>query len=154
MQDSTIEENKWVLPTLDPKWEIKKISKANLDKFRSLWNININIKYATLLNIIKKQNPNNPWKPFLLVLGGSTFCAVASLELMNRLDTTMTDPQLNRLKRWCIFRQQSGFQGRPNKPVDTCYSFWVGATLQVHYTPYLYNTSFIHWNTFKSALQC
>ena len=28
-------------------------------------------------------------------------------------------------------RQQSGFQGRPNKPVDTCYSFWVGATLKV-----------------------
>lgn len=26
-------------------------------------------------------------------------------------------------------RQQNGFQGRPNKPEDTCYSFWVGGTL-------------------------
>lgn len=28
-------------------------------------------------------------------------------------------------------RQQNGYHGRPNKPVDTCYSFWVGATLKV-----------------------
>lgn len=30
-------------------------------------------------------------------------------------------------------RQQNGYHGRPNKPVDTCYSFWVGATLKVVY---------------------
>lgn len=30
-----------------------------------------------------------------------------------------------------MLRQQSGFQGRPNKPVDTCYSFWVAATLRL-----------------------
>jgi len=51
---------------IGPEVGKKKISKSNLDKFRSLWNININIKYATLLNIIKKQNPNNPWKRFYL----------------------------------------------------------------------------------------
>lgn len=62
--------------------------------------------------------------------GGSTFCAVASLVLMDRLDS-LTERQTKNLRRWCLFRQQSGFQGRPNKPVDTCYSFWVGATLQV-----------------------
>lgn len=28
-------------------------------------------------------------------------------------------------------RQVSGFQGRPNKPVDTCYSFWIGGTLRL-----------------------
>lgn len=28
-------------------------------------------------------------------------------------------------------RQVDGFQGRPNKPVDTCYSFWIGATLKI-----------------------
>merc|ERR1712065_129643 len=26
-------------------------------------------------------------------------------------------------------RQQFGFQGRPNKKTDTCYSYWVGASL-------------------------
>lgn len=40
---------------------------------------------------------------------------------------------MKNLKRWLIFRQQSGFQGRPNKDVDTCYSFWIGATLKVSY---------------------
>ena len=40
--------------------------------------------------------------------------------------------QLEGLKRWCVNRQITGFQGRPNKPVDTCYSFWVGASLEVN----------------------
>ncbi|XP_045216275.2 geranylgeranyl transferase type-1 subunit beta-like [Mercenaria mercenaria] len=69
--------------------------------------------------------------PYLEAHGGSTFCAVASLVLMNKLDSALTDREVKCLKRWCIFRQQSGFQGRPNKPIDTCYSFWVGATLQL-----------------------
>lgn len=35
-------------------------------------------------------------------------------------------------------RLEGGFQGRPNKLVDGCYSFWVGAVfplLQLHFTP-------------------
>lgn len=63
--------------------------------------------------------------------GGSTFCAVASLWLMGRLESVLSRRQVERLRAWCLFRQSSGFQGRPNKPVDTCYSFWVGGTLQV-----------------------
>lgn len=63
--------------------------------------------------------------------GGSTYCALASLVLMNRLETTFTADELEKIKRWCICRQKSGFNGRPNKPVDTCYSFWVGASLEV-----------------------
>ncbi|KAK7116030.1 geranylgeranyl transferase type-1 subunit beta-like [Littorina saxatilis] len=63
--------------------------------------------------------------------GGPTFCSIASLFLMDELDMSLTLQQKEKLKRWCIFRQQSGFQGRPNKPVDTCYSFWIGATLQL-----------------------
>jgi geranylgeranyl transferase type-1 subunit beta len=66
-----------------------------------------------------------------LSTGGSTFCGVASLVLMNKLNTVFSEKHVKHLKSWCIFRQQSGFQGRPNKPVDTCYSFWVGATLKV-----------------------
>ncbi|XP_046354801.1 geranylgeranyl transferase type-1 subunit beta-like [Haliotis cracherodii] len=63
--------------------------------------------------------------------GGPTFCGLASLVLMDKLQSSFTPRQVSRLKRWCISRQQTGFQGRPNKPVDTCYSFWVGATLQL-----------------------
>lgn len=63
--------------------------------------------------------------------GGSTFCAVASLYLMNELHNVLTKDQIDKLRRWCLMRQTSGFQGRPGKPSDTCYSFWVGATLHM-----------------------
>ena len=68
---------------------------------------------------------------FFFIPGGSTFCALASLVLMNQLDSSLVADELEQIKRWCLFRQKSGFQGRPNKPVDTCYSFWVGASLEV-----------------------
>lgn len=32
-----------------------------------------------------------------------------------------------------VFRnlQEDGFNGRPNKPVDSCYSFWIGSALKI-----------------------
>lgn len=63
--------------------------------------------------------------------GGSTYCAVASLVLMDRLKCALSEGQLRSLQRWCLNRQLTGFQGRPNKPIDTCYSFWVGAALEL-----------------------
>ncbi|CAF3527447.1 unnamed protein product [Rotaria sp. Silwood1] len=60
--------------------------------------------------------------------GGSTFCAIAALSLMNRLNDL--DHQ-NELIRWCLQRQDEGFNGRPNKPDDSCYSWWIGATLKL-----------------------
>jgi len=62
---------------------------------------------------------------------GLTYCGIAALSLMGTLDVALTEAQKRKLKRWLVLRQQSGFQGRPNKPVDTCYSFWVSATLQL-----------------------
>jgi len=58
--------------------------------------------------------------------GGSTYCAIATLYLLGKLDQL---PHKDKLIHWCINRQISGFQGRINKPADTCYSFWIGATL-------------------------
>ncbi|ELU05408.1 hypothetical protein CAPTEDRAFT_124709 [Capitella teleta] len=85
--------------------------------------------------------------PGLEAHGGTTFCAVASLVLMGCLHEVISPSQLDRLKRWCLLRQQSGFQGRPNKPVDTCYSFWVGGTLQLlgvfNYSNNLFNRGFL-----------
>ncbi|XP_062104359.1 protein farnesyltransferase subunit beta-like [Humulus lupulus] len=54
--------------------------------------------------------------------GGYTFCGLATMILINevhRLD-------LSRLIDWLIFRQgrEFGLQGRNNKLVDGCYSFW------------------------------
>lgn len=79
--------------------------------------------------------------------GGLTFCAIATLSLMGKLETTLSKRELERLQRWCIFRQQTGFHGRPNKPEDTCYSFWIGATLKLlnvfHLTNFKQNREFI-----------
>jgi len=63
--------------------------------------------------------------------GGSSFCAIASLVLMNKLESSLTSKDIRELIRWLSFRQATGFQGRANKPVDCCYSFWVGASLKL-----------------------
>jgi len=79
--------------------------------------------------------------------GGSTFCAVASLALMDKLGpkngedkydadgkerVCVLSPERRRsLVRWLVNRQVSGFQGRINKPPDTCYGFWIGASLAI-----------------------
>lgn len=85
--------------------------------------------------------------PGLEAHGGSTFCAVASLVLMGKLHEAFSAKELDRLAHWCIMRQQTGFNGRPNKPTDTCYSFWVGATLKLlnmfHLTDKQFNSAFI-----------
>ncbi|RYH30290.1 hypothetical protein EON65_05600 [archaeon] len=31
----------------------------------------------------------------------------------------------------CVFRQNGGFEGRTNKVVDSCYAFWIGASLSM-----------------------
>ncbi|KAK0570078.1 geranylgeranyl transferase type-1 subunit beta [Tilletia horrida] len=62
--------------------------------------------------------------------GGSTYCALASLALASRLDAV---PNLEQTIDWLCLRQLSGsgFNGRPEKAVDTCYSFWCGASLEI-----------------------
>lgn len=58
--------------------------------------------------------------------GGYALCGIASLALLNR--TSLCD--IDGLLRWCVNRQmrvEGGFQGRTNKLVDGCYSYWLGA---------------------------
>uniref|UniRef100_A0A8R1EDW3 Prenyltransferase alpha-alpha toroid domain-containing protein n=1 Tax=Caenorhabditis japonica TaxID=281687 RepID=A0A8R1EDW3_CAEJA len=66
--------------------------------------------------------------------GGSTFCAIASLSLSNRLwsEEILTKKEINRLIRWAIQKQDIGFHGRAHKPDDSCYAFWIGATLKLN----------------------
>ncbi|KAJ3384313.1 Geranylgeranyl transferase type-1 subunit beta [Entophlyctis sp. JEL0112] len=70
--------------------------------------------------------------------GGSTYCAVASLALLGRLnvlDLVQSDGASLRVSliQWLLCRQSSdgGFAGRPGKMSDTCYSFWIGASLEI-----------------------
>ena len=57
--------------------------------------------------------------------GGYTFCGLASMVLLDRVELLRVPP----LTRWLVERQMGvhgGFQGRTNKLVDGCYSFWQG----------------------------
>mmetsp|Transcript_128191 Transcript_128191/g.256015 ORF Transcript_128191/g.256015 Transcript_128191/m.256015 type:complete len:455 (+) Transcript_128191:174-1538(+) len=60
--------------------------------------------------------------------GGCTYCALASLAMMGRLNNL---PSKEAVIDWCIKRQHLGFQGRIEKPMDSCYSFWVGGSLSL-----------------------
>lgn len=60
--------------------------------------------------------------------GGCTYCALASLSMMGRLDDL---PERVQLVDWLVKRQQEGLQGRVGKDPDSCYSFWVGASLKL-----------------------
>lgn len=60
---------------------------------------------------------------------GSTYCALASLALMGKLDTELR--HRDDIVHWLTARQVAGFQGRPNKLQDSCYSWWVGGALAV-----------------------
>ncbi|KAI8334966.1 terpenoid cyclases/protein prenyltransferase alpha-alpha toroid [Chlamydoabsidia padenii] len=61
--------------------------------------------------------------------GGSTFCGVAALTLMGKQQEGLVNK--DKLIKWCLDRQSTGFQGRPNKQPDTCYCFWIGASLKM-----------------------
>ena len=55
--------------------------------------------------------------------GGYTFCGVAALALLGKVDL-LDQP---RLLRWFAARQlpyEGGFHGRTQKLTDSCYSFW------------------------------
>ncbi|GAA99528.1 uncharacterized protein L969DRAFT_47466 [Mixia osmundae IAM 14324] len=79
--------------------------------------------------------------------GGTTYCCLASLAMADSLHK-IDDPAS--LIRWSVSRQvepdeeqrealaergqtdrMAGFEGRPGKPPDACYSFWQTASLQI-----------------------
>ncbi|KAJ3446682.1 protein farnesyltransferase subunit beta [Anaeramoeba flamelloides] len=63
-----------------------------------------------------------PWRE---AHGGYTFCAIAALSILGELDKIEMEPLID----WLVHKQMrfsGGFQGRINKLVDGCYSFWQG----------------------------
>ncbi|OQS03307.1 prenyltransferase [Thraustotheca clavata] len=77
--------------------------------------------------------------PFQEAHGGYTFSATAILSISNAFDRV----NIPALTHYVAFRQMSvegGYQGRTNKLVDGCYSFWQGAVpaLIAQYTRGIY----------------
>lgn len=69
-------------------------------------------------------------RPGLESHGGYVHSAIGILNILNRLD----DVDLNAVIRWIADRQMEfsgGFQGRPNKLVDSCYSWWIGSACKI-----------------------
>ncbi|KAF9114591.1 Geranylgeranyl transferase type-1 subunit beta [Mortierella sp. AM989] len=87
--------------------------------------------------------------------GGTTYCAISTLGLLggealqdqsimtqniqSGEDKATFEQRKSRAgfldkegtRKWCLQRQTTGFQGRVNKPTDTCYSFWIGGSLAI-----------------------
>jgi protein farnesyltransferase subunit beta len=70
--------------------------------------------------------------------GGYSFCGLAAALLIERLRAQLALPpdthsiDYRRLLDWVVRRQmpvEGGFQGRTNKLVDSCYSWWQGAVV-------------------------
>ncbi|XP_030511758.1 geranylgeranyl transferase type-1 subunit beta isoform X1 [Rhodamnia argentea] len=71
--------------------------------------------------------------------GGAAYCAIASLRLMgfigddclSNASALSSKANIQSLLDWSLQRQvaDGGIQGRPNKASDTCYAFWIGATM-------------------------
>lgn len=68
-------------------------------------------------------------KPGMEAHGGPTFCAIAAMHMMNTLEWAFEIEELEDIANWCLQRHVSGFQGRPYKDPDTCYSYWIGASI-------------------------
>lgn len=71
-------------------------------------------------------------EPFCEAHGGYSFCGIATLVLLRKLKEIDTDAFV----RWLVGRQMSkegGFNGRTNKLVDSCYSFWQGSIFNLLY---------------------
>ncbi|EPT00297.1 hypothetical protein FOMPIDRAFT_1030563 [Fomitopsis schrenkii] len=71
-------------------------------------------------------------------LGGTTYCALASLKLAPPTPTSswgsrVAPAERLRTVRWLSANQSSsgGFSGRTNKIADACYCFWCGASLSM-----------------------
>ncbi|TBT99986.1 protein prenyltransferase [Hamiltosporidium magnivora] len=80
--------------------------------------------------------------------GGYTYCAVASLIMMNVLE----ECNIPLLIEWLSNRQKDfkgGFTGRTNKNQDSCYGFWIGACIKALINLGKMNISQININSVK-----
>jgi geranylgeranyl transferase type-1 subunit beta len=74
---------------------------------------------------------------FCEAVGGTTFCALASLYLAPPCPSSPREPLTPRERqqtiRWLVHNQNQsgGFRGRTEKDADACYCFWCGASIKL-----------------------
>ena len=81
------------------------------------------------LNCLNYDGGFSP-KPHCESHGGYTFCGICILKLLNK----MNEINLNKTIKWLSQRQMEfagGYNGRTNKLVDSCYTWWVGAPSRI-----------------------
>jgi geranylgeranyl transferase type-1 subunit beta len=68
-------------------------------------------------------------------LGGTTYIAVAAMELAPVSPTPLTSLEKGKTIEWALHNQleSGGFCGRTNKLADACYCFWIGGSLKVSF---------------------
>ncbi|KAK6418932.1 Rab geranylgeranyltransferase [Oleoguttula sp. CCFEE 5521] len=64
---------------------------------------------------------------------GQVFACLAALSIADALEPTLPTPAKDRLGAWLSERQQpsGGLNGRPEKLVDVCYSWWVMSSMSM-----------------------
>ncbi|KAF4666261.1 hypothetical protein FOL47_004163 [Perkinsus chesapeaki] len=70
-------------------------------------------------------------EPGLEAHGGYAFCGLAAATMLGKAKETLN---LETMSRWVCQRQfafEGGFNGRPNKLVDSCYSYWQYGSLSI-----------------------
>mmetsp|Transcript_21278 Transcript_21278/g.26754 ORF Transcript_21278/g.26754 Transcript_21278/m.26754 type:complete len:457 (-) Transcript_21278:154-1524(-) len=129
----------WFMAMKDPSGGFKMHDDGEVD-VRGTYTV---IAIATLLNILTPEMKEGVaefaascqtyeggmgGEPFNEAHGGYVFCGLASLIILDQVDLI----DLDSLEYWLVNRQmklEGGFQGRTNKLVDGCYSFWQGSTI-------------------------
>ncbi|ODV60859.1 protein geranylgeranyltransferase type I subunit CDC43 [Ascoidea rubescens DSM 1968] len=128
---------------IDKIYEIEELKKVD---------INIENLYEYVLSCTNYEGGFGG-EPFDEPQAGLTFCGIAILKLINKLDSKETNSRINyhKLVKWLCQRQiwynkynkqeldegdngiydNGGFNGRTNKASDTCYAFWCSASLKL-----------------------
>ncbi|PHJ25330.1 prenyltransferase and squalene oxidase repeat-containing protein [Cystoisospora suis] len=107
----------------------------------SVWDAPISGAVSSLIDaeklaawIFSCQNPDGGFgcAPGCESHAGTTFCAVACLQLLGLLGEISLSAK-GALQRWLTGRQVrgSGMNGRPGKDPDSCYTWWVLATASI-----------------------
>lgn len=99
------------------------------------------LKYGMMEHIVSCQTYEGGFggEPGVEAHGGYTFCALSALHMLIKDSSSFislkdSGVDTESLEDWLVRRQmgyEGGFNGRTNKLVDGCYTFWVGGAIAI-----------------------